>query len=243
MPGRRVAICAFLAWLLAVPPSTFAQQQGDALYAAVANSVFAVSIANDRGVEIGTASGFVVAPDLLLTNAHVANAGHISVHVGPIVEGCDVRRIDRVNDLALCQMRARGSAKPLKFAAEDPKPGATIFAVGNPLGPNAVSEGRFNGYRSLSGRRVAEISAPISPGSSGGPIVNADGDVVGVAVGSLSYNDNRNFAVPRDVVREFMDGSRPAADVHSGVVSTLVGVAIACLSVWYGGHKAGNSHP
>ena len=232
----RVAISALLAGQLTVTPATLAQQS-DAVSAAAASSVFAVSIANDSGAEIGTASGFVVAPDLFLTNAHVANAGRISVHVGPILVRCDVQRIDRVNDLALCRMQALANARPLRFAAEDPKPGSTIFAVGNPRGLNTVSQGLFSGYRNLSGRRVVQISAAISPGSSGGPIVNGAGDVVGVAVGSLAYSENRNFAVPRDVVREFIAG-QPAADVHPSLVSTLVGLAIAGLAVWFGGHGA-----
>ena len=235
MNRGRFAISAFLAGQLAWPTSGIAQQS-EAVYAAAASSVFSVSIADESGREVGTASGFVVAPDLFLTNAHVAAAGHIAVHVGPILVGCDVQRIDRLNDLALCRLQSRGTARPLKLADEDPKVGSTIFAVGNPRGPNTVSQGLFSGYRNLSGRRVVQISAAISPGSSGGPIVNVAGDVVGVAVGSLAYGQNLNFAVPRDVVREFIAGDQPATDVHPTVVSTLVGLAVAGLAIWFGGH-------
>lgn len=237
MTRGRVATSALLAWQLAAPSSMVAQQS-ESVYAAAASSVFAVSISNERGAEIGTASGFVVAPDLFLTNAHVANAGRISVLVGPLLVGCDVQRIDRVNDLALCRMQSKGPSKPLRLASEDPKPGSTIFAVGNPRGPNVVSQGLFSGYRNLAGRRVVQISAAISPGSSGGPIVNVAGDVVGVAVGSLAYSQNLNFAVPRDVVSEFLTGNRPAADLHPSVVSTVVGLAVAGLAIWFGGHAA-----
>jgi S1-C subfamily serine protease len=237
-PPGRLAMSVFLASQIAVPPCAFAQQS-DTVYAAVADSVFALSVAGDNGREVGTASGFVVEPDLLLTNAHVANAGHISVQIGSRLVACEVERIDRAHDLALCRMQARAPAKPLKLAADDPKPGSTIYAIGNPQGFNkTISEGLFTRYRDLEGRRVAEISAAISPGSSGGPIVNVAGDVVGVAEGSFAHGENLNFAVPRDVVREFIASSQPSPDVHQGVVGVLVGAAAAGFSIFFGGLKA-----
>ena len=99
-------MAAFLACQIAVPPSAFAQQS-EAVYTTVADSVFTLSVAGNTGREVGTASGFVVAPDLLITNAHVANAGHISVQVGTRLVACEVERIDRLHDLALCRMQAR----------------------------------------------------------------------------------------------------------------------------------------
>jgi S1-C subfamily serine protease len=236
-PGR-VATSAFLACQLAVPPRAFAQP-GEAVYAAVADSVFTLSVAGDNGREVGTASGFVVEPDLLITNAHVANAGHISVQVGTRLVACEVERIDRLHDLALCRMQARAPARPLKLAAENPKPGSTIYAIGNPQGSSkTISEGLFAGYRDLDGRRVAEISAAIFPGSSGGPIVNVAGDVVGVAEGSFADGRNLNFAVPRDVVREFIADAHSSSDVHQGVVGILIGAAAAGFSIFFGGLKA-----
>ena len=108
-------------------------------------------------------------------------------------------------------------ARPLNLAADNPKPGSTVYAIGNPQGfDKTIRQGLFTGYRDLEGRRVAEISAAISPGSSGGPIVNVAGDVVGVAEGSFA--DGQNFAVPRDIVREFIAGGQPSSDVQQGVV-------------------------
>jgi serine protease Do len=236
-PGR-LATAVFLAYQVAVPPGAFAQQS-ETVYAAVADSVFTLSVAGDNGREVGTASGFVVDPDLLITNAHVANAGHISVQVGSRLVACEVERIDRAHDLALCRMQVRAPARPLKLAADNPKPGSTIYAIGNPQGFNkTISEGLFAGYRDLDGRRVAQISAAISPGSSGGPIVNAAGDVVGVAEGSFANGQNLNFAVPRDAVREFIAGAQPSSDVHQGIVGVLVGAAAAGFSIFFGGLKA-----
>jgi S1-C subfamily serine protease len=234
----RFAMSAFLACQIAVPPSAFAQQ-GEAVFAAVADSVFTLSVAGDNGREVGTASGFVVEPDLLITNAHVANAGHISVQVGSRLVACAIERIDQVHDLALCRMQARAPARPLKLATDNPKPGSTIYAIGNPQGfSKTISQGLFDGYRDLDGRRVAQISAAIFPGSSGGPIVNVAGDVVGVAEGSFAQGQNFNFAVPRDAVREFIaGGGQPSPDARQSVVGVLVGAAAAGLSIYFGGLK------
>ena len=117
-------------------------------------------------------------------------------------------------------------------------PARRFYAIGNSEGfGKTISEGLFAGYRNLDGRRVAEISAAISPGSSGGPIVNVAGDVVGVAEGSFMDGRNLNFAVPRDIVREFMSDAHPSSDVHQSVVGVLVGAAAAGLSIFFGGLK------
>ena len=74
--------------------STAFGQQGETVYAKVAASVFVLRVADDAGKEIATATGFVVDADVLLTNAHVLNAGHVSIQVGPISLPCDVQRVD-----------------------------------------------------------------------------------------------------------------------------------------------------
>src|SRR5262245_35554224 len=90
-------------------------QPGETVYALVSNSVFSLRIANEAGVEVGTATGFVVDGDLVLTNAHVANASRISIQAGPIAVACEVERIDVVNDLALCRMAGKASVPALRL--------------------------------------------------------------------------------------------------------------------------------
>ena len=184
--------------------------QGETVYKASADSVFLLRIMDDKGTELGTATGFVVQPSTLITNAHVAAAGHLLVQVGPIGVPCTVVRIDRLNDLALCRMEATADVTPLTLAPESPKPGTTVYAIGNPKGlEKTISQGLFTGFRDLDGQKVVQISAAISPGSSGGPVLNAAGLVVGVAVSSLKDGQNLNFAVPVDIVRAFVAAKSP----------------------------------
>ncbi len=178
---------------------------GERIYTQVAGSVFLLELHDADGEQIGTGSGFLVSEDHILTNAHVADAGAISVRLGSLRVTCEVQRTDRVNDLALCRIPGKSTAPILRLAAKDPSPGATIFALGSPRGfENTITQGLFTAYREMDGRRVGQISAPISPGSSGGPILNADGELVGVAVALLKGAQNLNFAIPLNIVTNFL---------------------------------------
>jgi hypothetical protein len=78
------------------------------------------------------------------------------------------------------------------------RPGDPVVAIGNPLGlEDTVSNGLVSARRrSEDGSEVLQISAPIAPGSSGGPIFNDRGEVIGIAVAILEEGQNLNFGVP-----------------------------------------------
>lgn len=78
-----------------------------------------------------------------------------------------------------------------------PEIGEKIYAVGNPKGLNGTfSEGIISGVRDIQANNILQITAPISPGSSGGPVLNSSGQVVGIAFSSYSSGQNLNFAIP-----------------------------------------------
>jgi len=85
--------------------------------------------------------------------------------------------------------------------------GETIYAFGNPEGlTGTMSPGIVSaGLRNTRDRNLLQISAPISSGSSGGPVVDSRGQVVGVALGSLKEGQNLNFAVHASTVRLFLN--------------------------------------
>jgi hypothetical protein len=105
--------------------------------------------------------------------------------------------IDASADLAVLKIPGL-AAPPLKLGqSEDVAVGDAVYAIGNPEGlEGTFSEGIVSGIRTIGADKLLQITAPISPGSSGGPVINGRGDVVGVAVATFSEGQNLNFAIP-----------------------------------------------
>jgi len=86
---------------------------------------------------------------------------------------------------------------PLPLGVVRPTIGERIFTLGNPLGlEGTISEGIVSGIRQLEDGELYQITSPISPGSSGGPVLNSRGEVIGIATAALRVGQNLNFAVP-----------------------------------------------
>lgn len=96
----------------------------------------------------------------------------------------------------------------LPLSQTPPEVGTPVIVAGSPMGlEQTISEGIVSAWRNLPGYgRVFQISAPISPGSSGGPVINMKGDVVGIAAFQAVKGQNLNFAIP---VATFYPSSPP----------------------------------
>jgi hypothetical protein len=104
--------------------------------------------------------------------------------------------VDRHADLAL--LKVNSSAPPLALGPNaSPAIGDNVFVVGNPLGlEGTFSAGIISGIRRTEENSILQMTAPISPGSSGGPVMNASGAVIGIAVATFQDGQNLNLAVP-----------------------------------------------
>lgn len=151
-------------------------------------------------------SGFFVAPDTVATNAHVIQHGDTSALRAYLVgkedeiEIVGVTAYDRQRDVALLRVRA-ATAPAVVLADSIPRVGDTIYVLGNPLGlEGTFSIGNVSAFRALGSdpeNGLIQITAPISPGSSGGPVVDSSGAVVGIAtLASRGDLQNANFAIP-----------------------------------------------
>ena len=191
------------------------------VYNSSQDSVFLIYLNDSSGSPNALGSGFLVAPHTLITNAHVADAGSPVLAVGPVRIPLKVLRTDELNDLAILTVDVDLTSKPLPLASESVTPGETVFAIGNPEGlERTISQGIVSGVRERENRRLLQITTPISHGSSGGPILNSKGEVVGVAVGMLEDGQNLNFAVPVGLVREILaarNGSTQPIDVEASL--------------------------
>lgn len=170
-------------------------------------AVVAIETFDDLGRPVGVGSGFVFNQDgQVLSNDHVfrnARKARVRTEHGTF----PVRSVVAKNgdcDLILVQVRFSGpTVAPLKRSVARPEVGERIMVMGNPLGLEAtVSDGIVSAIRDVPGvGPVIQVTSPISPGSSGSPVVNMRGEVVGVASFQLLKGQNLNFAVAIEMTR------------------------------------------
>lgn len=180
---------------------------GRDVYRKSAKSVFVI-LASSGADALSEGTGFLVAGGKIVTNYHVVKGGSVRIDLGAIKVPAKIEKVDIVNDLAVLSVEADISSEPLHFVATSPAPGDTVYAIGNPEGlEKSISVGIVSGVREMDGRKLIQISSPISHGSSGGPILNSNGEVVAVAVGILDGGQNLNFAIPAAMVQQLLSSS------------------------------------
>lgn len=163
--------------------------------------------ANNRVVQSGT--GFIVAANgTIVTNYHVvqgANTLQVEVNSGEIYDNVFYVTSDPRRDIALIRIYAEGlRALPLGSDTEAGI-GEKVYVMGNPLGQtNTFSDGIVSAKRTMEGVSLLQITAPISSGSSGGPVMNGRGEVIGVATMGVRGGQNLNFAVPSRYIRPLL---------------------------------------
>jgi serine protease Do len=202
----RVAAITLNVALLLIP-SLRAQDRsvGGKIYKQNADSVLLLYVKSPEGSLVGQGSGFLVAGNRIVTNEHVADSGEVFVQIGPARIPAKVEKLDRFNDLAILKVEIEITASPLTLSNSLPAPGETVYAIGNPEGlEKTITQGMISSVREIDGRTLLQVSAPLSHGSSGGPLFNGAGEVVGVAVGILESGQNLNFAVPATLVGDLL---------------------------------------
>ena len=155
-----------------------------------------------------TGSGFILTPQgLVATAAHVirgARSATVKLQSGEVFEVQGVSALDENRDFALIRIAGFDLPTALLGNSDSIEVGQRLFAVGAPLGFEAtVSDGLLSGVRLIEGTRVFQISVPVSPGSSGGPVVSEDGRVVGIVVRGVEIEgaQDLNFALPINYLR------------------------------------------
>jgi hypothetical protein len=149
----------------------------------------------------GLGSGFFVAPNIIATNYHVIDG---STEASCYVNNSTIKykiegyvAADQNVDLILLKVSSLN--KPaLLMASQAVAPGQKVYVIGSPKGlPATISDGIVSGMRDFEGYKLIQMTAPISPGSSGGPVMNAKGDLIGISVMQLTEGQNLNFAIPK----------------------------------------------
>lgn len=152
---------------------------------------------------IAQGTGFLVRPDgVIVTNYHVIEAGDVAVVKFPdgtvfAVDG--VLAADKVRDLAIIKIHGKTFRTLTLGDSDRVQVGEEVVAIGNPLSlESTVSNGIVSGMRTSEekGGKLLQTTAPISPGSSGGPLFNMVCEVIGINTMYLEGGENLNFAIP-----------------------------------------------
>lgn len=166
-------------------------------------SVVMVITEDKNGQPLSLSSGFFIKPGIVATNYHVikgASRGYVKIigekekYSNSIIGivGIDVNR-----DLVLLSI-SKIKGKPLELGDSGKvNIGDEIYVVGNPEGlEDKYSDGIVSGIRSVEADNLFQITAPISYGSGGGPVLNSSGEVVGIAFPTFKEGQNLIFAIP-----------------------------------------------
>ncbi len=174
-------------------------------------STVLIVIENSNGKPLGSGSGFFIGKGLIATNYHVVEKGIKKVYkqVGKDkwYNITDTVKIDKQRDLAILKVSdVDAPALPLGNS-NAVRIGQSVYAVGNPIGylEGTFAPGFVSGIRGKEPNRSIQITAPISPGSSGGPLLNDKGEVIGIVAGAITEGQNLNFAIPSNYLKELLD--------------------------------------
>ena len=170
--------------------------------AKISPSVVTLTAYNSEGEKLKTGTGFFVHPTGgIATNWHViSGASRVTARIstGDVLEVVAIGRYDPKLDLALCSVSQTGERNFPSFATylkKLPPMGTRLAVLGNPEGlEQSLSEGIVSAIRNDDAGTLIQITAPISPGSSGSPVVDDTGSLVGVAGATYREGQNLNFA-------------------------------------------------
>lgn len=168
--------------------------------------------ANGQPLSLG--SGFFVGDGQIASNFHViegASDGYAKLVDGDVKYGIDgVVAVDMEHDLVILKVSAQSPTLPLGDSRAV-QIGEPVYAVGNPQGlEGTFSQGIISSIREIEGDNLLQITAPISPGSSGGPVLNGKGEVIGVSVATFRGGQNLNFAIPANYLATLRNESDAA---------------------------------
>ena len=175
----------------------------EAIYARCSPAVFYLEVFDADGTALGQGSGFFIASDgTAVTNYHVVVGAHSAKITTADTETVyDVEGIydfSELDDWAIIKVNGSGFPYLQRGAASTIVGGAAVYAIGSPLGlKNTITQGIIsNPSRLDAGTTYIQTSTPISPGSSGGALINQYGEVIGIISAFFTGGQNLNLALP-----------------------------------------------
>ena len=204
--------------LLTLSNISFAQTDLVSLVKKVKPAIVAIYTFDNHGQGLMQGSGFFINNQGdVITNWHVIENAHsavIKTFEGNSYLVKEVLGGSKESDLALLSVDTRNdTVQSLAISNLTPEIGERVLVMGNPLSLEfSVSDGIVAAIRNIpeypSGK-VIQITAPVSSGSSGSPVMNMQGEVIAIAFYVYFHGENLNFAIPSQRVKEIIDNPKP----------------------------------
>lgn len=187
-------------------------------------------------IEQSSGSGFIIDDKgYILTSAHVvAGSDQVQVRLfdGTLVKGILVG-MDPLTDIALIKINSQNSTAFIPFgSSEKIQPGDWVVAIGSPFGLDQTVTVGIVSAKGRSLRRspydnFIQIDAAINPGNSGGPLINSNGEVVGINASIIAESQGIGFALPIDLVKQFI----PQLKERGRIVRSWLGLTVRDVNI------------
>lgn len=170
-------------------------------------SAVAIETFDARNEKLSRGSGFFIDADRIVTNRHVLDGAYraeIHSSTGNVYPVKSVLAVDAEGDVAILKIDTPAPIRPLPLVKTSPQEGESVVVIGNPLGlEGSVTNGIVSAVRDIpTFGRIIQITAPISSGSSGSPVVNMQGQVIGIATLQITGGQSVNFAIPSERISQ-----------------------------------------
>jgi len=179
----------------------------------IAPSLIKITQIGREGAD-GIGSGFIVSADgLIATNLHVigeARRLQVEMHDGSTHDVTEVYGTDAHHDLSLLKIDAKNlKSLPLGDSSRV-RQGESVVAMGAPEGLGfSIVQGVLSATREIDGNEMLQVAIPIEKGNSGGPLLNTQGQVIGLLTLKHIKTDNLGFAMPVNALKELIEKPNP----------------------------------
>ena len=208
--------CINLLILLALPTFAFGKvsKSASTIYSEINPAIVSVDSQLSDGLSCGTGC-IIDKSGVILTSAHVVDVGNsvvVTMNNGQNYTAKVIKRMGDNKDIALLKIEPKKNLKTVKLGnSEKIKVGEKVLAIGNPFGFNGTLTQGIISRIDYAKNRI-QTDAAINPGSSGGPLLNEKGEIIGI--NQEIYNPDNNisnigigFATPINLVKEYLSAN------------------------------------
>lgn len=209
---RPLLFCLLLGCAAAHETNTTTAIDSEALAERARSSVVLIRSSDRSGSLGGSGTGFVVREDgVIASNFHVIGqhrAFEVEFADGRTFRPTRILAVDRDRDMALFEIDAKGLPVLELGDSDAVRPGQSIITMGNPLGLEfSVGKGVVAAVRDLDEQEMLQVAVPLEPGSSGSPVLDKDGNVLGIL--GIKSGDAIGFAVPINQLKPLLENPNP----------------------------------